>query len=682
MAKAERLTDDFVAATLDVAWATDGPGVTLGGGLVSLDISTTQCNLKTTGAWDLTGSAFWGKIVFPDSGRNGTDQNSLRISTGTVTNTANELRFFRSGATSMDARYTIGGTNTTLATWTYSATTHAWLRVREAAGTVYWDTSPDGMTWTTQASTAAITWDLTTVYLRVTASRFGAETTAAVIVDRINTTAADTGTGTDVAVSIALTGQGDTGAGVEGTPTLGLSAADTATGTEGTPTLAMSAADTGAGTDAAVRIALAVADTAAGVEGQALAAAAGAADTASATDAAVRIALAATESGVGTDAAAVLAAAAATADSGTGLDAPASLASALASTDLGIGTDAGAAAVALAATDSATVADAGSVHVQDSVVPVSAADTGAGADAGMVAAALGGVDQGAGVDTPLALGAAVTGADSAAAADTASLTAAAAAADTGAGTDTGAASVQIGAADSTVGVDDQTVVGAVADADTATALEAVRVAVGAADASGPAGDTALSVAAALAAGDVADAVEAVSVLAALAAGEAARARDDGAAYEPGLPLLDQMAALLAALLPDEVAWSPRAPYDLGDPRAPITITRIPARPDRVVTLFLPPTEIPQDRWAAEVPFQVRVRGDADPRTSETLAQRIAGALRDVYHRRLLGGTWLGLVHVSAGRPGYLGPDGNRRHQHVLNARLFVGDSNPTGGTGG
>jgi hypothetical protein len=35
---------------------------------------------------------------------------------------------------------------------TYSATSHAWWRIRETSGSVYWETSADGQTWTIQAS--------------------------------------------------------------------------------------------------------------------------------------------------------------------------------------------------------------------------------------------------------------------------------------------------------------------------------------------------------------------------------------------------------------------------------------------------------------------------------------------------------------------------------------------------
>ncbi|OLZ72559.1 hypothetical protein AVW11_03975 [Streptomyces amritsarensis] len=41
---------------------------------------------------------------------------------------------------------------------TYSATDHAWLRIREDAGTLHWETSPDGTTWTTRRTAATPAW--------------------------------------------------------------------------------------------------------------------------------------------------------------------------------------------------------------------------------------------------------------------------------------------------------------------------------------------------------------------------------------------------------------------------------------------------------------------------------------------------------------------------------------------
>lgn len=45
---------------------------------------------------------------------------------------------------------------------TYDAAAHAWVRIRESGGSVYWDTSPDGTTWTTRKTAATPSWITTT----------------------------------------------------------------------------------------------------------------------------------------------------------------------------------------------------------------------------------------------------------------------------------------------------------------------------------------------------------------------------------------------------------------------------------------------------------------------------------------------------------------------------------------
>lgn len=185
MAKVATLVENFQAGGLDPDFATDGTDVVYGGGVVTLGIFTTQNNLKTAAAWDLTNSQVHAQVTWPATGGGG-HQCSFRASLGpTATDTNNEVRFFRNGVNSIDFRYTIAGAATTLASITYDPVAHAWLRFRHSGSTVFWETAPDGVTWTTRASTAAITWDLTNVFLRFTGVMFGAET-GVVVVDNIN----------------------------------------------------------------------------------------------------------------------------------------------------------------------------------------------------------------------------------------------------------------------------------------------------------------------------------------------------------------------------------------------------------------------------------------------------------------------------------------------------------------
>lgn len=186
MAKISTLVNDFSASTLDANWTLTGANTIYGGGLVTLSIDTpAQNNLQTTAIWDLTNSAIFAKVTWPAVG-NGTHQCSMRVCITSATTTANEARFFRDNVSSISFIYSIASVGTTLATITYNATTMAWLRIRHSGSTVFWETSPDAVVWTTRASTTAISWDLTSVFTRFTAVRTGAESFTTMTVDNVN----------------------------------------------------------------------------------------------------------------------------------------------------------------------------------------------------------------------------------------------------------------------------------------------------------------------------------------------------------------------------------------------------------------------------------------------------------------------------------------------------------------
>jgi hypothetical protein len=67
----------------------------------------------------------------------------------------------------------IGSSTTQVASATYSATTHAWWRIRESSGTIFADTSPDGVNWTNFGSTT-VSFSYTTVLVHLEDGSFGA----------------------------------------------------------------------------------------------------------------------------------------------------------------------------------------------------------------------------------------------------------------------------------------------------------------------------------------------------------------------------------------------------------------------------------------------------------------------------------------------------------------------------
>ena len=67
-------------------------------------------------------------------------------------NATNTLTFFVYGTT-LTAEKQVASSFTTVATVAYNATNHRWWRIREASGTIYFDTSADGITWNNFTST-------------------------------------------------------------------------------------------------------------------------------------------------------------------------------------------------------------------------------------------------------------------------------------------------------------------------------------------------------------------------------------------------------------------------------------------------------------------------------------------------------------------------------------------------
>ncbi len=176
MASFSTLAADLRGATLPAGFALSGTGAvfTPGAGVSLTSPNTTDTiSLATTAAYDLTGSSVSCEAPFLGGGGGAQMQAHWVLSDNPTTST-NSVRWFRSGSFSLACRRTIAGVSTDIATITYSPVVHRWLRLRHSAGTVFWETSPDGLVWMTQASAApGIT--ITALYASWRLFRFGAE---------------------------------------------------------------------------------------------------------------------------------------------------------------------------------------------------------------------------------------------------------------------------------------------------------------------------------------------------------------------------------------------------------------------------------------------------------------------------------------------------------------------------
>ncbi|NUK07463.1 hypothetical protein HRW18_05425 [Streptomyces lunaelactis] len=112
-------------------------------------------------------------------------------------------------------------------------------------------------------------------------------------------------------------------------------------------------------------------------------------------------------------------------------------------------------------------------------------------------------------------------------------------------------------------------------------------------------------------------------------------------------------------------------YDPDGVEGDCFIESMPPRPGIAVVLTVYDDGREPDSLLAydEPRMQVRVRGDADPRTSRRLCKRIRSALHGLGPVTLPNGIELILSVCLQGAPASLGVDTNGRHEHVANHRM-------------
>lgn len=181
MAKLDTLQDTF-SSTLDTGkWDGSYGGVDTSAGQARVPVTTGYPALATTTTYDITNSYIFAKITTPTQPGNGTKEFYFEFNV----DSNNRFMMFQSGSSDVIMRRRQAGTNSQT-TLTYNAVTHAYWRLREASGTLYWDTSPDGITWTNRRSIAH-SMTLTAGTVNVSAGYYGTESADYAYIDNVNT---------------------------------------------------------------------------------------------------------------------------------------------------------------------------------------------------------------------------------------------------------------------------------------------------------------------------------------------------------------------------------------------------------------------------------------------------------------------------------------------------------------
>lgn len=151
MAKISTIRDNFNDNSLNgTLWNTDAAVETGGQLQIPANTSSGSYNyLVSNATYDLTDSSIYVELVNKGSYVGGIEVYPLDL----YSDNGDEAMWSIEGGTDIVAYKSPDfGTYTELYRGTYSSTTHRWFRIRVASGVTYWDTSPDGVTWTNRAS--------------------------------------------------------------------------------------------------------------------------------------------------------------------------------------------------------------------------------------------------------------------------------------------------------------------------------------------------------------------------------------------------------------------------------------------------------------------------------------------------------------------------------------------------
>lgn len=148
--------DQRVDTTL---WPTNtGPAVETSDGRLRIPMAPgVDTNFTSARTWTLVGSKLTAKLVAVPALNGSSNCAASMWVTSTTSGTRIGWRY-DAGTGVLAAMSQVGSTDASPTNLTYSAIDHAWVRVRESGGTVYWETSGDGWEWTTRRTLATPAW--------------------------------------------------------------------------------------------------------------------------------------------------------------------------------------------------------------------------------------------------------------------------------------------------------------------------------------------------------------------------------------------------------------------------------------------------------------------------------------------------------------------------------------------
>lgn len=153
------LVDNFNDGVLSGNWGNAYGGTTETGGRARVPCTTGYAGCQTAYSWTMAGATFYVQVPTTPAASTATEaycgvmvqSPTAGTRVGFIINAVTGLIRFKNETGYYDpASVDIA----------YNATTHKWLRMREDGTNLYWDTSPDGTTWTNRRTIATPAWIL------------------------------------------------------------------------------------------------------------------------------------------------------------------------------------------------------------------------------------------------------------------------------------------------------------------------------------------------------------------------------------------------------------------------------------------------------------------------------------------------------------------------------------------
>jgi len=152
------LVDNFNDNIIGPNWGDSYGGANETGGQARVPlVAGAYAGYQTGRAWTFAGASIYLKFATRPAASTGTDVSANFLITAAVEGTSIGFKY-NAVTNKLRMQSNVDYFDAAAVEITYSATDHLWLRMREDGTNVYWDTSPNGSTWTTRRTLATPAW--------------------------------------------------------------------------------------------------------------------------------------------------------------------------------------------------------------------------------------------------------------------------------------------------------------------------------------------------------------------------------------------------------------------------------------------------------------------------------------------------------------------------------------------